>query len=55
MVKEHEIEKWKSCLKSYGSLPNHKYVLAKNAEHKVWKDDAPLVIKEIIEGYEKVK
>ncbi|TPN82314.1 alpha/beta fold hydrolase [Aquimarina algicola] len=54
MVKQHEIHKWQECMKSFGTLPNHKYVLAKNCGHKVWLDDEKLVIDEIVKGYQKV-
>jgi len=43
----------KNCLKAFGTLPNHKYVLARNAGHKVWKESPKLVVKEIIERYHK--
>ncbi len=42
-----------NCLKELGSLPNHKYVLATNTAHKVWKKDPKIVTKEIIELYKK--
>jgi predicted alpha/beta hydrolase family esterase len=54
MVKENEVDKWKECFKSFGSLPNHKYVLAKESEHKVWEDNAQLVVNEIIKLYKEV-
>ena len=54
MVKQHEADKWTACLKSFGLLPNHKYVLAKSAGHKVWDDDPDLVMKEIIKLYKEV-
>lgn len=55
MVKEHEIDKWKECLFSFGNAKNKKYVLAKNAGHKVWEDDAQIVIDEIVKLYQKVE
>ncbi len=39
---------------SFGSLPNHKYVLAKESGHKVWEDNPQLVINEIIKLYKEV-
>jgi pimeloyl-ACP methyl ester carboxylesterase len=45
--------KWKSCLKSFGMLPNHRYVLGKNTGHYVFKDNPPLVVDEIIRLYRK--
>lgn len=53
MVKENEVEQWENCLKSFGNLPNHKYVLAKDAGHKVWEDNQQIVIDEIVELYQK--
>ena len=46
--------KWKDCQKSFGTLPNHKYVLAKNCEHYVFKDNPELVINEIVKLYRQV-
>ncbi|MEO1623644.1 MAG: hypothetical protein AAFV25_00705, partial [Bacteroidota bacterium] len=40
-----------NCIKAYGQLPKHKYVLAPNTEHKVWKKSPELVVKEITELY----
>ena len=42
---------WVKCLKEFGNLPNHKYVLAENADHKVWEKSPELVMKEIIALY----
>lgn len=55
MVKEDEANQWKQCLQSFGNLPNHKYVLAKDAGHKVWENDPQLVIKEIIALYQNIR
>lgn len=44
---------WVTCLKDFGDLTNHKYVLAKNANHMVWEKSPELVIKEIVELYER--
>jgi pimeloyl-ACP methyl ester carboxylesterase len=46
--------KWKSCIKSFGMLSNHTYVLGKNCGHYVFKDNPDLVISEIIKLYKKV-
>lgn len=54
MVKPDEVDQWKKCLKDFGTLPNHQYVLAAGAEHKVWKDAPELVIAEIVKLYQKV-
>ncbi|MFK7907911.1 MAG: alpha/beta fold hydrolase [Chitinophagales bacterium] len=52
--KQDEMEKWKKCLQSYGTMPNHTYVLAEGCGHKVWKDNPELVINEIVKLYKKV-
>ena len=54
IVKETERNEWKTCLKSFGELPNHNYILAKNCEHKVWKDNPKLVENEITKLYRQV-
>lgn len=54
MVKPEEVESWKGCLKSFGSLPNHKYVLAPRAGHKVWADNPDLVIREVTDLYRRI-
>lgn len=46
--------KWKRCMKTFGTLPNHKYVLAKNSSHQVFKDNPSLVNEEIINLYRQV-
>lgn len=45
---------WVKCLKEFGNLPNHKYVLAKNTDHMVWEKDPKTVIEEITKLYLKV-
>jgi hypothetical protein len=45
---------WVKCLKEFGNLPNHKYVLAKNTDHKVWEKEPKMVIEEITRLYLKV-
>ncbi|PKV52870.1 alpha/beta hydrolase family protein [Aquimarina sp. MAR_2010_214] len=45
---------WVKCLKDFGNLPNHKYVLAKNTDHKVWEKDPKTVIEEITKLYLKI-
>lgn len=54
IVKEKERDEWKACLKNFGELPDHNYVLAKNCGHKVWKDNPALVINEITKLYRQV-
>jgi pimeloyl-ACP methyl ester carboxylesterase len=46
--------KWKSCIKSFGMLTNHTYVLGKNCGHYIFKDNPDLVINEIIKLYRQV-
>lgn len=54
MVKDHEKEKWINCLKSYGTMENHTYVVAKNSDHKVWDKNPQIVIDEIVKLYKQV-
>ncbi|MEO6903994.1 MAG: alpha/beta fold hydrolase [Bacteroidia bacterium] len=54
IVKDEERRKWISCLQEFGELPNHRYVVAKNADHIVWEKDPQLVIDEITKLYLKV-
>lgn len=54
MVKENEQEKWINCSNSFGTMRNHKYVLAKNADHKVWDKNPQVVIEEIVNLYKQV-
>lgn len=54
MVKNHEKEKWINCLKSYGTMKNHTYVVAKNSEHKVWEKNPQVVFEEIVKLYNQV-
>lgn len=54
MVKENEKESWVNCLQTFDNAENHRYVLAKNAGHKIWQDDAVLVIQEITNLYKTV-
>ncbi len=43
--------RWKACQKAFGQLPNHRYVLARNSRHYVYKDNPQLVIDEITSLY----
>ena len=54
IVNKTERDEWKNCLKSFGELKNHSYILAKNCGHKVWKDNPTLVTNEITKLYRKV-
>ncbi len=54
IVKETERDEWKNCLKTFGELKNHSYILAKNSGHKVWKDNPLLVTNEITILYRRV-
>ena len=49
-----DADTWTECLISFGSLPNHRYVLAKDAGHKVWEDNPELVVGEVAALYERV-
>ncbi len=54
IVKENEKEKWIHCLYTFGTMPNHRYVVAKDADHKVWDKNPKIVIDEIIKLYRQV-
>ncbi|MGB3143152.1 MAG: alpha/beta hydrolase [Maribacter sp.] len=51
---EEDIQHWKECLKKLGSLPNHRYVMTKGTDHKVWAKDPKTVVNEIVRLYELV-
>ncbi len=55
MIKEEEREKWIACCKNFGTMPNHHFVVAKNADHKIWEKNQTIVIDEILKLYRKVK
>lgn len=46
-----EKDKWIHCCENFGLMPNHRYVIAKNADHKVWEKNPSIVIEEIIKMY----
>ena len=50
---ENDMINWEKCLKEFGNLPNHKYILAKETEHRVWEKNPQIVIDEIIDLYSK--
>lgn len=52
---EQDMLNMTNCLKQLGSLPNRKYILAANTEHKIWKSNPELIKKEIIERYKQVE
>ena len=54
IISENEQAKWIDCCKSFGTMPNHKYVVAKNADHHVWQKNPQIVIEEVGNLYEKV-
>lgn len=54
MIKEEEREKWENCCRSFGTIPNHQYIIAKNADHKVWDKNPAVVVEEIVKLYQKV-
>lgn len=55
MIQENEKEKWISCSKSFGTMQNHRYVVAKNADHKVWDKNPEVVIEEVVNLYTQVE
>lgn len=55
MIRENEKEKWINCCKELGRMPNHNFVITKNADHKVWEKNPTIVIEEIVKLYKKVK
>ena len=55
MIKENEKEKWINCSKSFGTMPNHRYVIAKDADHKVWDKNPHVVIEEVVKLYNQVE
>lgn len=48
---DEDRKNWVHCLKEFGNLPHHKYVLAKGADHKVWIKDPKIVVEEITKMY----
>jgi pimeloyl-ACP methyl ester carboxylesterase len=46
---------WRQCVKTFGTLPGHTYVFAKNCGHTVWSDNPQLVISEIVKLYRQTK
>jgi hypothetical protein len=55
MIKEDEKKKWTNCSKEFGTMVNHSYVIAKNADHKVWEKNPKVVVDEIVKLYRKVE
>lgn len=55
MIKNEERAKWIDCCKSFGTMPNHNFIMAKNADHKVWEKNPNVVINELVKLYNKVK
>lgn len=45
---------WKSCQKTFGELPNHRYILAKKSGHDIYSDNPELVTTEIIKLHKQV-
>ncbi|RYF77212.1 MAG: alpha/beta hydrolase [Cytophagaceae bacterium] len=54
LLKEAEKQKWLSCSESFGTMPNHRYIVAKDADHRVWDKSPQLVIKEVVNLYQQV-
>lgn len=55
MIKIEERGKWVHCCKSFGTMPNHNFIIAKNADHKVWEKNPNVVIDAVVKLYKKVK
>ncbi|GAA4106053.1 alpha/beta fold hydrolase [Aquimarina addita] len=51
---EKDRTNWIRCLKEFGNLPNHTYVVAKNADHIIWEKNPEIVVEEIAKLYLKV-
>lgn len=52
---EQDMLDWKTCLKEFGNLPNHKYVVTKDTDHKVWEKDPKTVVEEISKLYNQIQ
>ena len=48
-----DMTEFTQCLESLGNRPGNKFILVKEAEHKVWAQAPELVKKQIIEHYQK--
>jgi len=55
IIHENEKEQWIDCCKAIGSMPNHSYVVAKNADHHVWQKNPQVVIDEVSKLYKQVE
>lgn len=55
MIKEEEREKWIDCCRNLGTMSKHNFVVAKNADHKIWEKNPTVVIDEILKLYRKVR
>lgn len=55
MINKNEMENWINCCKEFGTMPNHNFIIAKNADHKVWIKNPNIVIDEILKLYKTVK
>jgi hypothetical protein len=55
MIQEEEKEKWINCSNSFGTMQNHRYVVAKNADHKVWEKNLKVVVDEVVNLYKRVE
>ncbi|WP_157815882.1 hypothetical protein [Spirosoma pollinicola] len=54
MIKEAEKAKWLTCSQFFGTMPNHRYIVAKDADHRVWEKIPQLVIEEVVNLYQQV-
>jgi pimeloyl-ACP methyl ester carboxylesterase len=55
IIHENEKQKWIDCCKALGTMANHTYVVAKNADHHVWQKDPQVVIDEVSKLYKQVE
>ena len=54
MIKAAEQAKWLGCSESFGTMPNHRYVVAKDTDHRVWTKSPQLVIDEVVNLHRQV-
>jgi pimeloyl-ACP methyl ester carboxylesterase len=52
---EQDMLNRRTCLADLGNLPNHRYVVTQNTDHKVWEKDPKTVVEEITKLYRQTK
>jgi alpha/beta hydrolase family protein len=55
IIHENEKQQWIDCCKAMGNMPNHTYVVAKNADHHVWQKNPEVVIEEVKKLYKQIE